>query len=232
MGSIVGKERVPVGVSPPSLTGRCNLGWLGHVGHRVVRLGQLVLDSVVGAECVVRRRAAVVSVAVPLAPSLEEDRQRAHVGLLHRLDKGQDVREDVVVDVLGAKAGPLTLVLQHHRVPVPVLDLVQAVVSVPVERLASRRTPLCGRRESGSLCDLPNHPVDATAASCVAVPEEENVLVRARVPGGALLGERWLLMERDVMIDLNLDQGLTTLTEWGQAIVSLESVSVGQVDSQ
>ena len=56
--------------------------------------------------------------------------------------------------------------------------------------------------------------------------------MRARVPGGTLLGERWLLMERGVMINLNLDQGLTTLTEWGQAIVSLESVSVGQVDSQ
>ena len=201
MGSVVGKERVPVGVSPPSLTGRCNLGWLGHVGHRVVRLGQLVLDPVVGAECVVRCRAAVVSVAVPLAPGLEEDRQRAHVRLLHRLDKGQDVRKDVVVHILGAKAGSLTLVLQHHGVPVAVLDLVQAVVSVPVERLASRRTPLSGRRESGSLCDLPNHPVDTTAASCVAVPQEENVLVRARVPGGALLGERWLLMERGVMIN-------------------------------
>ena len=105
-------------------------------------------------------------------------------------------------------------------------------MSVPVERLASRRTPLCGRRESGSFRDLPNHPVDTTAASCVAVPQEENVLVCARVPGGALLGERWLLMERDVMIDFNFDQGLARLTEWGQAIVSLESVSVGQVDSQ
>merc|ERR1712200_300588 len=117
MGSVVGKERVPIGASPPSLTGRGNLGWLGHEGHRVVRLGQLVLDSVVGAECVVRCRAAVVSVAVPLAPSLEEDRQRTDVRLLHRLDEGQDVGEDVVVDVLGAKAGPLTLVLQHHGVP-------------------------------------------------------------------------------------------------------------------
>ena len=105
-------------------------------------------------------------------------------------------------------------------------------MSVPVERLASRRTPLCGRRESGSLCNLPNPPVDPAATSCVAVPQEENVLVCARVPGGALLGERWLLMERGVMIDLNLDQGLATLTEWGQAIVSLESVSVGQEDSQ
>ena len=132
MGPVVGKEGVPVGVSPPSLTGRCNLGWLGHVGHRVVRLGQLVLDSVVGAECVVRCRAAVVSVAVPLAPGLEEDRQRAHVGLLHRLDEGQDVGEDVVVNILGAKAGSLTLVLQHHSVPVPVLDLVQAVMRMPV----------------------------------------------------------------------------------------------------
>ena len=56
--------------------------------------------------------------------------------------------------------------------------------------------------------------------------------MRTRVPGGALLGERWLLMERGVKIDLTLDQGLARLTEWGQAIVSLESVSVGQVDSQ
>ena len=56
--------------------------------------------------------------------------------------------------------------------------------------------------------------------------------MRARVPGGALLGERWLLMERDVMIDFNFDQGLARLTEWGQAIVSLESVSVGQENSQ
>ena len=99
---------------------------------------------------------------------------------------------------------------------------------MPVERLASRRTPLRGRRESGSFCNLPNHPVDATAASCVAVPEEENVLVRSRVPGGALLRERWLLKEAQ----LNLDQSLARLTEWGQAIVSLESVSVGQEDSQ
>ena len=52
--------------------------------------------------------------------------------------------------------------------------------------------------------------------------------MRARVPGGALLRERWLLKEAQ----LNLDQSLARLTEWGQAILSLESVSVGQEDSQ
>ena len=56
--------------------------------------------------------------------------------------------------------------------------------------------------------------------------------MRARVPGGAVLGERWLLMDERRYNQVVLDQYLARLTEWGQAIVSLESVSVGQVDSQ
>ena len=196
MGSVVGKERVPVGVSPPSLTSRGNLGRLGHVGHRVVRLGQLVLDPVVGAECVVRRRAAVVSVAVPLAPGLEEDGQCADIGLSHCLHKDPDIRKDVVVHVPGTKAWSLTLILEDNRIPVSILDPVQAVVCMPLKRFTSRSTSICGCREAGALGELLNkevHCIAAASAVCVAVAKEENVLVGAAVSRIALLWESRIL---------------------------------------
>ena len=115
MGSVVGKERIPAGVRPPSLPCRSHLGWLGHVGHRAVGLGQLVLNPLKGAESVVWGRAAVASVAVPLAPGLEEDRQCAGIRLPHGLHESQHVGEDVAVHILGTKAWPLALILQHKK---------------------------------------------------------------------------------------------------------------------
>ena len=197
MGSVVGKERIPARISSPSLPCRSHLGWLGHVGHRAVRLGQLVLNPLKGAESVVWSRAAVPSVAVPLAPSLEEDRQRAGVCLPHRLHESHDVGEDVAVHIRGAEAWPLALILQHYRVPVPVLDQVQAVARVPVQCLASRRVSLCGRREAGALGNSTNQTVNSVAACSVAVAKEEDVLVGAVASGLALLWESRLL-EMDI----------------------------------
>ena len=83
--------------------------------------------------------------------------------------------------------------LQHNRVPVAVLDPVQAVACVPVECLTSRRAPFRRRRESGALGNLTNHTVDPVAASRVAVAKEEDVLVSAAVSRLALLWESRLL---------------------------------------
>ena len=110
MGSVSVKEGIPVGIRPPSLTHRSHLGWLGHIGHGVVSLSQLVLNTLKGAEGIVWRRTAVHCVAVSLSPSLEEDRQCAGIGLPHCLHKSHDVRDDVVVHILGTKAWPLTLI--------------------------------------------------------------------------------------------------------------------------
>jgi len=192
MGSVVCKERIPVGVRPPSLPCRSHLGWLGHVGHCAVGLGQLVLNPLKGAESVVWGRAAVASVAVPLAPSLEEDRQRAGIRLPHCLHKSQNVGEDVAVHILGSKAWPLALILKHNRVPVAVPDPVEAVACVPVQCLPSRRAPICRCREAGALRNLTNHTVNSIAASRVAVAKEEDILVGAVVSGLALLWESGL----------------------------------------
>ena len=193
MGSVVGKKRIPARISSPSLPCRSHLGGLGHVGHRAVRLGQLVLNPLKGAESVIWSRAAVPGVAVSLAPGLEEDRQRAGVGLPHRLHESHDVGEDVAVHIRGAEAWPLALILQHNRVPVPVLDQVEAVACVPVQCLASRRVSLCGRREASALCNSTNQTVNSVAACRVAVAKEEDVLVGAVPSRVALLWESRLL---------------------------------------
>ena len=193
MGSVVGKESIPARISSPSFACGSHLGRLGHVGHRAVRLGQRVLNPLKGAESVVWGRAAVPSVAVSLAPGLEEDRQRAGICLPHRLHESHDVGEDVAVDIRGAEAWPLTLILQHDCVPVPVLDQVQAVVRVPVQRLASRRVSLGRCRESGALGNPTNQTVNSVAARRVAVAEEEDVLVGAVASGLALLRESRIL---------------------------------------
>ena len=83
--------------------------------------------------------------------------------------------------------------LQHNRVPVPVLDPVQAVACVPVECLTSGRTSIRGCGEAGALGNLTNHTVNSIAAACVAVAKEKDVLVGAVVSGIALFWESRLL---------------------------------------
>ena len=83
--------------------------------------------------------------------------------------------------------------LQHNRIPVAVLDPVEAVACVPVQCLTSRRAPFRRRRESGALGNLTNHTVDSVAPSRVAVAKEEDVLVSAAVSRLALLWESGLL---------------------------------------
>jgi len=189
MGSVIRKERIPVGVRPPSLPCRSHLGRLGHVGHCVVRLGQLVLNPLKGAESVVWSRAAVASVSISFAPSLEKDWQCADIRLLHCLHKSQNIGEDVAVNILSSKAWSLALILQHNSVPVAVLDPVEAVARVPVERLSSRRAAFRRCGEAGALGNLTNHTVNSVTASRVAVAEEEDVLVGAVASGLALLWE-------------------------------------------
>ena len=230
MGSVVGKERIPVGVSPPSLPCRSHLGRLGHIGHGGVSLRQLVLNPLKGTEIRVLSRVAVLSVAVPLSPGLEEDRQCADIGLPHCLHKSQDVRDDVAVHIAGTKAWSLTLVLKHNSVPVPVLDPVEAVGCVPVERLPSWGAAFCGGGEASAFSNLANHTVNSIAASGVAVAKEEDFLVGVAVSGSALFWESRIL--GIISIGSLLDNILYQLTEWGQARVVLSSVSVGQVDSQ
>ena len=65
------KQGIPVAVRSPGLSDRGHLGWLVHVSVRVVALGQLVLDPLVGAEKVVD--AAVLAVAVSFPPGLVEE---------------------------------------------------------------------------------------------------------------------------------------------------------------
>ena len=83
--------------------------------------------------------------------------------------------------------------LQHNRVPVSVLDPVQAVACVPVESLTSGRTSIRGCGEAGALGNLTNHAVNSITAACVAVAKEKNVLVGAVVSGIALLWKSRLL---------------------------------------
>ena len=83
--------------------------------------------------------------------------------------------------------------LQHNRIPVPVLDPIEAVACVPVECLTSRRASICGCREAGTLGNLTKHTVNSVAASRVAVAKEEDVLVGAVASGLALLWESRLL---------------------------------------
>jgi len=198
VGSVVGKERIPVGVSPPSLPCRSHLGRLGHIGHGAVSLRQLVLNPIKGTESVPRGRTAVLSVAVPLSPGLEEDRQCADIGLPHCLHKSQDVRDDVAVHIAGTKAWSLTLVLKHNSVPVPVLDPVEAVGCVPVERLPSWGAAFCGGGEASAFSNLANHIVNSIATSGVAVAKEEDVLVGVAVSGGALFWESRIRVGTDV----------------------------------
>jgi len=192
MGAVTGKEGVPVRICHPSFPYWSHLGGLGHISHGVVCLGQLVLNALEGAEGIVRGGAAVLSIPVPLSPGLEEDRQCADIGLPDCSHENPDVREDVVVHIGWPKAWSLTLILEDNRVPVSVPNLVQAVLSVRIECRSSRRMAISGCRESGSLGKLLNHDIHTTAAVCVAVAKEENVLVGAAVPGSALLWE-WRL---------------------------------------
>jgi len=194
MGAVSVKEGIPVRIRPPSLTHRSHLRWLGHISHGVVSLSQLVLNPIKGAEGVVWGWTAVHSVAVPLSPGLEEDRQGADIGIPHRFCKSQYVGDDVVVHILGTEAWPLALILEHNRVPVAVLDPIQAVGCMPLECPTSGRTSLCGCREAGTLGDLTNQEVQCNAASavCVAVAKEKNVLVGAVVSRLALLWESGL----------------------------------------
>merc|ERR1711936_497620 len=168
---------------------RSHLGRLGHIGHRAVSLCQLVLNPIKGTESVPRSRAAVLSVAVPLSPGLEEDRQCTDIGLPHCLHKSQDVRDDVAVHIAGTKAWSLTLVLKHNSVPVPVLDPVEAVGCVPVERLPSWGAAFCGGGEASAFSNLANHTVNSIATSGVAVAKEEDFLVGVAVSGCALFWE-------------------------------------------
>jgi len=189
MGAVTAKERVPVRICPPSLPNRSHLGGLGHVSHGVVSLGQLVLNPLIRAEGVVWGRTAVVSVTVPLSPGLEEDGQCADIGFPDCSHKNLDVRNDVAVHILGPKAWSLTLILEDNRVPVSAPNLANAVVGMVIECRSSRRIFICGCRESGSLGELLNQDVHTTAAVCVAVAKEENVLVGVAVSGGTLLWE-------------------------------------------
>jgi len=192
MGAVMNEEGVPVRPCPPSLPCRSHLGWLGHISHGVVSLSQLVLNPLKGAEAVPWGRAAVPSVTVPLAPGLEEDGQCADIGLSHCLHKDPDVRKDVVVHVPGTKAWSLTLILEDNRIPVSILDPVQAVVCMPLKRFTSRSTSICGCREASTLCELLNkevHCIVTASAVGVAVAKEKNVFVGAAVSGIALLWE-------------------------------------------
>ena len=231
MGSVVCKKRIPVRIRPPSLPCRRHLGWLGHVGHCAVGLGQLVLNPLKGTEVRVLSRVAVLSVAVPLSPGLEEDRQCADIGLPHCFRKSHDVRYDLAVRIPGTKAWPLTLVLKHNSVPVPVLDQVEAVGCVPVERLSSWGAAFCGGGEASAFSNLANHTVNSIATSGVAVAKEEDFLVGVAVSGSALFWESRIL---GIITTIGSLRGNISyqLTEWGQARVVLSSVSVGQVDSQ
>ena len=200
MGSVSVKEGIPVGIRPPSLTHRSHLGWLGHIGHGVVSLSQLVLNPVKGAEGVVWCWTTVHTVTVPLSPGLEEDRQGADIGIPHRLCKSQHVGNDVVVHILGTEAWPLALILENNRVPVSVLDPVQAVGCMPLECLTPRRTSFCGCGEACALGDHTNQEVQCNAASavCVAVAKEKNVLVGAVVSRLTLLRESRLLYDTEI----------------------------------
>jgi hypothetical protein len=192
MGTVNTEEGVPVRICPPSLPCWSHLGGLGHISHAVVSLSQLVLNPLKGAEGVPWGRAAVASVTVHFAPSLEEDRQCADVGLSHCLHKCPDVRKDVVVHIPGTKAWSLTLILEDNHIPVSVPDPVQAVGGMPLQCLTSRRTSICGCRKAGALGDLLNNKVHwftTSGSVCVAVAKEKNVLVSAAVSGIAFLWE-------------------------------------------
>jgi len=194
MGAVSVKEGIPVRIRPPSLTHRSHLSWLGHIGHGVVSLSQLVLNPIKGAEGVVWGWTAVHSVTISLSPGLEEDRQGADIGIPHRFCKSQYVGNDVVVHILGTKAWPLALVLEHNCVPVSILDPVQAVGCMPLKCPTSGRTSFCGCGEACTLCNLTNQKVQRNAARavCVAVAKEKNVLVGAVVSRLALLWESGL----------------------------------------
>ena len=67
MTSISSKQTVPVAIVPPSLTSRGHTGWLGHICHGCVGLGQLVLNTFKGAEDLMMTT--VLGVSISLAPS-------------------------------------------------------------------------------------------------------------------------------------------------------------------
>ena len=67
MTSISSKQTIPVAIVPPSLTGRGHTGWLGHICHGCIGLGQLVLNTFKGAEDLMMTT--VLGVSISLAPS-------------------------------------------------------------------------------------------------------------------------------------------------------------------
>ena len=89
--------------------------------------------------------AAVLTVAVSFPPGLVEKWDCARIGCLDGVAKDHRFRDDVIVDVAGTKAAPLTLPLEHHHVPVPATDQVNTACGMTSKGLASRggRTDGC-----------------------------------------------------------------------------------------
>ena len=97
--------------------------------------------------------ATVLAVTVSFAPRLVEKWHRAGVRCLDGVAKDGCLRDDVVVDVAGAKATSLTLPLEHDHVPVPsASDGVDAARRMSCKSLTSRSDCADGSAEACALC--------------------------------------------------------------------------------
>jgi len=172
MGAITSEEFVPIGPSSPRFTRRSNDCWLVDVGESVVALGESVLDTLEGTEVI--SLPTVLRISVSLPPGLVEDRQSAIVLRSDSIYKCEGVWQGVVVNHIFWEAGSLALILQDHHVPVSVVNMSEAVGSVPFKVNSPRCLAVIVNSITSVLGKTRDHMTERTG---VAVTKEQNPLI-------------------------------------------------------
>jgi len=142
------------------------------IGKSIVAVGESVLDTLKSAEVV--SVTTVLRVPMLLAPCLVEDRQSTVVLCSDSIDKSQCVWQCLVVHHLLWKAWSLTLVLQDNNIPVPIVDMPQAVGGMPLKMNPPRSLAIIVDTVPCSCGQTRHHVTERTG---VAVTKEQDLLV-------------------------------------------------------
>ena len=171
--------------------------------------------------------ATVLAVPVSLAPRLVEKWYCAGICCLDSIAKDDRLRDDVIVDVAGAKATSLALALEHHVIPVPASDGVDAARRMPPKGLTSWSDRTDGSTEARALRQTVHLGRQPSGPPSVAVAQEEDVLVGGIVSvctgsWEASLSE-WTSWSVDRTIRAAESVGIATLPEctWNEFSLSL-----------